>query len=618
MPNFLQKIPLFTRTYFLYIIGVCLVFTACTKNKVDENLQEYLYAIDSISQQKPKEGLRKIDSLLEKKQNSKNRALLLFSKGELFYLNDKLIEAKNIHLETYRLFTKLKDDYNKGRSLITLSGACIKLNELEDAQKYALEALEVGEKIGNTRIEGKANNQLFKLHFRLKDYEKALFYIKRSEELFTDPNDANSTIAIKSNIAGVYFKLKQYNKALEQFSEALKVGQSAKDPKTIVSVFNNIGYTYLEAKRFEEAENFLRGAIKLNKKIKTINGAPYKGLGALFLITNKLDSAEVNYNKAMSIYKSKNYLSEEIEIRDKLISIAILKKQYEIALNHQIIRDSIEVVKNKKQNQKLLHFANVNYKIKEKEIALTHQKEINKQNWWLGISVIVSLMLILIIALFIGYNNKLRAANKASKLEQRLLRAQMNPHFIFNTLAAIQNITLEGNPVKSSNYIAKFSKLIRQNFDYVRKEEISLEKELTMISNYIDTQQLRFNNSFSYHIHISENCNTKELNVPPMLLQPFVENAIEYGLKEKKSGGMLNLKIRKIGQELFFEIEDNGVGRKQKKSQEKIAKDLHATDIFIERLQTRNKGEEKSFTIKDLNDEEGNPSGTKVVFKLKL
>ncbi|WP_440120743.1 tetratricopeptide repeat-containing sensor histidine kinase [Tenacibaculum sp. Ill] len=610
--------PLFKRSYFLYIVCTLLVFSACKRNDVDKDLQEYLLAVDSISQQKPKEGLRKIDSLLEKKQNSKNRALLLFSKGELFYLNDKLIEAKNIHLETYKLFTNLKDDYNKGRSLITLSATCMKLNELEDAQKYALEALEIGEKTENTRLQAKANNQLFNLHFILKDYEQALFYIKRSEELFTDPNDPNSIIAIKSNIAGVYLMLKQYNKALEQFSEALALGESAKDPKTIVSVLNNIGYTYLEAKRFEEAEKFLRGAVKLNQKIKTINGAPYKGLGTLFLVTNKLDSAAVNYNKAMSIYKSKNNLSEELEIRDKLISIAILKKQYQKALNHQIIRDSIEVVKSKKQNQKLLHFANVNYKIKEKEIALTHQKEINKQNWWLGISVIVSLVLILIIALFFGYNNKLRAANKASKLEQRLLRAQMNPHFIFNTLAAIQNITLEGNPVKSSNYIAKFSKLIRQNFDYVRKEEISLEEELAMISNYIDTQQLRFNNSFSYHINISENCDTKQVKVPPMLLQPFVENAIEYGLKEKKSGGILNLNIRKTGEELFFEIEDNGVGRKQKKSQEKIAKDLHATDIFIERLQIRNKGEEKSFTIEDLHDKDGHPSGTKVVFKLKL
>ena len=212
---------LVTRTNFLYAISICIFFAACTKNKVDKKLQEYLYTIDSISQQKPNEGLRKIDSLLEKKQNSKNEALLLFSKGELFYLNDKLVEAKNIHLETYRLFTKLKDDYNKGRSLITLSATCMKLNELEEAQKYALEALEIGKKIKNTRLQAKANNQLFNLHFILKDYEQALFYIKRSEELFTDPNDPNSIIAIKSNIAGVYLMLKQYNKALEQFSEAL-------------------------------------------------------------------------------------------------------------------------------------------------------------------------------------------------------------------------------------------------------------------------------------------------------------------------------------------------------------------------------------------------------------
>ncbi len=610
--------PLFKKKYLLHIACIYFIFIGCVRNKVDQNLQEYLYSIDSISQQEPNKVLKKLDSLLEIKKDIEDRSLLLFSKGELLYLNDKLIEAKIIHLETYKLFNKLKDDYNKGRSLITLSATCIKLNEFEDAQKYALEALEIGKKIDNTRLQAKANNQLFKLHFILKDYEKSLVYIKKSEELFTDPNDPNSIIAIKGNIAGVYLKLNQYNKALQQFSEALALGESAKDPKTIVSILNNIGYTYLEAKRFDEAEKFLRGAVQLNKNIKTLNGAPYKGLGTLFLVTNKLDSAEVNYNKAMSIYKSKKNLTEELEIRDKLISIAILKKQYREALHHQIIRDSIEVQKNNKQNQELLHFANVNYKVKEKEIALAHQKEINKQNLWLGVSAIVSLLLTLTIALFIGYNNKLRAANKASKLEQRLLRAQMNPHFIFNTLAAIQNITLEGNPVRSSNYIAKFSKLIRQNFDYVRKEEISLEEELAMISNYIDTQQLRFNNSFSYHINISENCDTKQVKVPPMLLQPFVENAIEYGLKEKKSGGILNLNIRKTGEELFFEIEDNGVGRKQKKSQEKVAKDLHATDIFIERLQIRKKGEEKSFIIEDLYDKEGLPSGTKVVFKLKM
>ena len=194
----------------------------------------------------------------------------------------------------------------------------------------------------------------------------------------------------------------------------------------------------------------------------------------------------------------------------------------------------------------------------------------------------------------------------------------MNPHFIFNTLAAIQNITLEGNPIKSSNYIAKFSKLIRQNFDYVRKDAISLDKEIAMISNYIETQQLRFNNVFTYSLEINNSIDTTKIQVPPMLLQPFLENAIEYGLKEKKEGGKLQLKIEKEGQELLFVILDNGLGRSSKAKQEELTEDLHATAIFKERLKMRKKGEEKSFILQDLFDENNKPSGTKVFFKLKL
>lgn len=219
---------------------------------------------------------------------------------------------------------------------------------------------------------------------------------------------------------------------------------------------------------------------------------------------------------------------------------------------------------------------------------------------------------------FYVYNTKLRAANKAFNLEQSLLRVQMNPHFIFNTLAAIQNITLEGNAIKSSNYIAKFSKLIRQNFDYVRKEAIPLDKEIAMISNYIETQQLRFNNVFTYALEIDDSIDVSKIQVPPMLLQPFLENAIEYGLKEKKEGGKLLLVIKKEAEELLFVILDNGVGRSAKAKEEEVTEDLHATSIFKERLKMRKKGEEKSFLLQDLFDENNNPSGTKVVFKLKI
>ena len=276
---------------------------------------------------------------------------------------------------------------------------------------------------------------------------------------------------------------------------------------------------------------------------------------------------------------------------------------YVKALNNQIVRDSLQLDVSRLEKNSLLDFANVNYEVKQKETEINHQKEINSRNQWLLISTIILFVCYLIATAFYVYNTKLRAANKASKLEQSLLRVQMNPHFIFNTLAAIQNITLEGNPIKSSNHIAKFSKLISQNFDYVRKESITLDKEIAMISNYIETQQLRFNNVFTYTIDIEDSIHASEIKVPPMLLQPFVENAIEYGLKEKKEGGNYLLKIEKEHQGLLFIIQDNGIGRSAKAKQEKLTEELHATSIFIERLKMRKKGEEKTFTIEDLFDE---------------
>ena len=103
-----------------------------------------------------------------------------------------------------------------------------------------------------------------------------------------------------------------------------------------------------------------------------------------------------------------------------------------------------------------------------------------------------------------------------------------------------------------------------------------------------------------------------------MLLQPFIENAIEYGLKEKKEGGELDIKIIEEAQGLLFVILDNGIGRSIKVNQEKISEELHATSIFKERLKMRRKGEEKTFIIEDLIDENNKPTGTKVSFKLKL
>ncbi|WP_158845932.1 tetratricopeptide repeat protein [Algibacter sp. L1A34] len=604
-----------------FVISFFMLFFTCSRqDTIRPEIEKKLVTLGSLAQTQPQQSLLELDSLLVNNKNltTLERAMLLFNKGETLYLNDKFQEAFNVHLKCYKLFIELKDIYNEGRCLITLSGASLHMGDLETSQVYALKALNLAQLIGDTRIEGKAYNQLFSLHFRLKDYDKALSYIKATDSLYSKGTDTLSIISIKNNTASVYLQLKEYNKALASYSEAMSLSQSKRNPKILVSILNNIGYTYIEAGEYQSAEKFLRGAISLNKNIKAINAAPYKGLGNLFLLMTKNDSAQANYNKALDIYVSNNNTKDEIEVRDKLIAISIMSGDYVKALNNQIVRDSLQLNVSRLGKNRLLNFANVNYEVKQKETEINHQKEINSRNQWLLISTVMLFIFLSIATAFYIYNTKLRAANKASKLEQSLLRVQMNPHFIFNTLAAIQNITLEGNPIKSSNYIAKFSKLIRQNFDYVKKESITLDKEVAMISNYIETQQLRFNNAFTYSIEITESIDSAIIKVPPMLLQPFVENAIEYGLKEKKEDGKLILKIEKEAQGLKFVVLDNGIGRSAKAKQEKITEELHATSIFIERLKMRKKGEEKTFIIEDLFDNDNNPIGTKVFFKLKI
>lgn len=608
---FLSKVLIYTVLFFLLY--------SCTQSNVSQ--KEFTASIDiadSLAQHNAIKGIQNLDSL---KLNfsgitPEQEALLLFKKGEIYYINDLYVESILEHQKATELFTKQKDTYNKTRSLITLSAANLRLKNIEKAQEFALEALQNADLLEDKRLLAKANNQLFQLHFSLEDYPKAMEYIKKADRIFVDQKDTTSIIAIKGNIASIYLKLKEYNKALQTYQEALQLGQNSKSPQTIVSILNNIGYTYIETKKYATAATFLEGAIKLNQNIGAINGAPYKGLGYAYFVNNDFETAKLYYNEAFTIYQQNKNIPEQIQILDKLITIAIRGNNSEQALNYQLQRDQLQIDNQAKETESLLHFATVKYQAKEKEADLLYQKQLNKKNRLLYGSVLVALVLLLILVGSYLYITKLKAANRASQLEQSLLRVQMNPHFIFNTLAAIQNVTLDQDPIKSSNYIAKFSKLIRQNFDYVRKEEIALEQEISMIGNYIETQQLRFQNSFVYQLDLAKDQDIKSLKVPPMLLQPFLENAIEYGLKDKKSGGVLTLQIFKENNALCFVVTDNGIGRSHQAKEQKKSTELHATDIFIERLKLRKKGEEKTFKIEDLYNLEQQAVGTKVSFKI--
>jgi LytS/YehU family sensor histidine kinase len=204
-----------------------------------------------------------------------------------------------------------------------------------------------------------------------------------------------------------------------------------------------------------------------------------------------------------------------------------------------------------------------------------------------------------------------------AKAETVALRAQMNPHFIFNCLNSINSFVIDQDHEKASEYLIKFSKLIRLILDNSRSETISLDKELETLKLYILLESARFDNKFSCEYHIAPDVQTDSVMIPPMLLQPFVENAIWHGLMQKEGAGMITIEIRTENEEfLNISITDDGIGREKaaelkSKSASHKSHGLKVTSRRIEMMNRLNSTGAR-VNIFDLKDENGIAAGTRV------
>ena len=206
------------------------------------------------------------------------------------------------------------------------------------------------------------------------------------------------------------------------------------------------------------------------------------------------------------------------------------------------------------------------------------------------------------------------------ELELKALRSQMNPHFIFNTLNSIQHY-IAVNDFKSTNkYIVQFATLIRTILHLSEKNVITLQEEIDILTMYMDLEKMRFEEQFDYKIEYSDEVDIDYDEIPSMLLQPYVENAIWHGLMNKKGKGVIKIGISVDGEYLCCSVEDNGIGR-EKAAQIKAKRNIQQKSIGMsvtkERLDLISDNEVNVDTI-DLYDEEGNASGTKMVIRIKF
>ncbi len=216
-----------------------------------------------------------------------------------------------------------------------------------------------------------------------------------------------------------------------------------------------------------------------------------------------------------------------------------------------------------------------------------------------------------------------KAEQKSVLMEQRLLRAQMNPHFLFKSLASIQNYILNERPDEASTYLSRFSQLVRDVLDNSVEEFVLLSNEINAITNYLELQKARYEDHFSYSLEVDKTLDTDSLQVPPMLAQPFIENAIEHGVKYKETAGHIRIRFMADDNMIRFEVEDDGVGREKALELESKHKTKHrsmSTSITLERLGMLGKKFKKKIKLEiiDLKDDQGNAIGTKVTFGIPV
>ncbi|WP_420320999.1 sensor histidine kinase [Flagellimonas sp.] len=223
--------------------------------------------------------------------------------------------------------------------------------------------------------------------------------------------------------------------------------------------------------------------------------------------------------------------------------------------------------------------------------------------------------------IFMENTERLKFQEEAFINKTKALRAQINPHFIFNSLNSIQHLITKNNKVSALKYLSKFGRLTRNILESSFETNTTLDEEIKLLTDYLELESLRFDNAFSYKIDIDEALDPVEIQIPFMILQPFVENAIIHGLLPKKGNNkQLLINFKKEGSTMICEVEDNGVGRQMAKlrlhiyQKEKKSRGLEVTKQRLESI-----GENaENLQIIDKVDEENNPLGTKVIIRIPV
>jgi tetratricopeptide (TPR) repeat protein len=382
------------------------------------------------------------------------------------------------------------------------------------------------------------------------------------------------------------------------------------DIYTKFGLYDSAIYYYRVAKN--EAGKFLAGlsSASLEEEPSEI----YSGYQYFYNISG-LMSREIYYRLMVRVCQNLYRYYRKVD------NLTLAADQHEILL---LYNDSL----NTSMNNLEFHRMQLQFDVEQVEqanVLLQRENELKESRIRQNRMVIwsVGAISLLALAFFVVLFRQSRLKNIQEKilLEQRLLRAQMNPHFIFNSLASIQNLIFQKDDIKAGIYLSRFSELVRSILEHSRRDAITLAEEITTIRNYLELQKIRFLDRFEYSISLDDRIDDEVQEIPPMLAQPFIENAIEHGFRQKEGMGKLDIRYLYARSAVVIEVEDNGIGRQKAQEITRQQDGRHrslATVITRERIATLNRKSNNKITLEitDLTGPEGNAAGTLVRFEI--
>lgn len=504
-------------------------------------------------------------------------------------------EALANELEAKKEYSKAEDYLNRAKQIYikvndkekwyTINRRIARLQELQGKYNDAIENYEEASKTTDDKLKKQLNRNDIARIRNILEPEAQSEFIQQNIDILENKNlPQQEKVEVYKQMAENSLQMDNKDVAIKNYKKAME-NLSGKEPE-VLKLEKKIADVYVADEQYEKAIDINKRLITKTVEINDIDAQieQLKSLSEVYLIDNKRKEGIATLQQAYDLALKEGRTIEAKTCVERLVEELVKEKKYQesIDLYHGYLGRLEALIQSDSTliDSKIFQITEDKIMQLEKEKVLKDKliKEKNTFNYVLIISVVLlALLLFLIVKSFYAIKNK----NK--KIALQSLRREMNPHFIFNSLNSVNQFIAQSNELEANKYLTSYSKLMRNMMENSNKDFIKLNKELEQLNEYLQLEQLRFSDKFSYAVTVAEDIDPETISVPNMLIQPQLENAIWHGLRYKEEKGFLKLNIIQENKQIIITIEDNGIGltrsREIKTANQKVHESRGLTNV---------------------------------------